>query len=203
MSVSPADICRLTSEFTLLDGTVCQNIYHLRANFAVSQSDAAVLTALETWIEAAIGEVVGAIKNNVSVNLHQVDVVDWDGLKWEVVQNVGTFTPTFTFGNANDQLPNQVSCFATFNTLRPKTKGKKFLWGFTEDTTSASVIQSATVTAIAAFAAEVLDNAVIDVLNYLVPGVPRSAVDAFYDFTTAVVTNIVGSQRRRRPGVGE
>lgn len=203
MSVAPNDKVRLTSEFTLPSGSIVQNIYHFRANFAAAQADATVINSLKTWVEDVLDNIEAAIKSTVTVNLHQVDVEAWDGTKWEITANVGTFTPSFTPTETTaDIMPNPDSPFIVFNTSRPKTKGRKFMWGFTELNFNGSYLQTALVTALVAAATDMLANGAIDLLNYLVPGVPRSASNTWFDFVNAVVTNIAGTQRRRRPGVG-
>lgn len=116
---------------------------------------------------------------------------------------IGYFTPTISMVNASDELPNQCSAFVTLYTSRPKSRGRKFVIPFGEDTQDGTYLTAAALTDMTDFADELLDNVVFDVLEYFVPGIPREAVELFLDFTTAVVTNLLGSQRRRRPGVGE
>ena len=63
-------------------------------------------------------------------------------------------------------------------------------------------VENAAVDDIVLYAAEALEDITIAVVNALHPGVPRTGVDDWLSFTVAVVTNLLGSQKRRRPGVG-
>ena len=202
MTVENGDILKVTTEFTLPSGTITQNIYHLRAQLAAPQADLSVQNAVEVWIEDIYAELEAATKSTVVANLCSIDKVEWDGSKWEVVANVGVFTPAFTPTAIQDIMPDQISPFIIYQTTRPKTKGKKFHFGFTENDFSGAFYTPALVNALVAAAAEVLAGIFLGPLNDLVPGVPRSTVNIFYDFMSAVVTNVTGTQRRRRPGVG-
>lgn len=202
MTVSNGDILKVTTEWTLPSGTITQNIYHLRAQLAAPQADLTVVNAVETWIEDVYAELAAATRSTVVANLCSVDKVAWDGTKWEVTDNVGTFTPSFTPTAITDIIADQISPFIIYQTARPKTKGKKFHFGFTENDFNGSFYTTTLVNALVAAAAEVLAGILIGPLNDLVPGVPRSTVNIFYDFLAAVVTNVTGTQRRRRPGVG-
>lgn len=204
MSATNGEILKLTSEFTMVSGDICQNIYHFRVNTIGSVADASIITELTDWINAVLATIDDYVHQNVSANLHSVDKVAWDGSKWAVTANIGTFTPSFTpTVSTSDALPYTVSPFIVLNTSRPKTKGRKFMWGTCEEDTTGSTMISAFVTAMVNCAAAMLLDAVIDVDTFFVPGVPRTATSDFFTFTTAVVTNILGSQRRRRPGVGQ
>lgn len=205
MTVAPGSILKLTSGFTLQSGTIMQNIYHFRCVFATAQTEAQVRTTLQSWLEDLLDNLELLTFDEVVSRETFVDVVEWSPTetRWEVVQNVGSFIPSFTPTQALDPMPDQNSPYVVFKTARPKTVGKKKLFPFTETSFDGSTLSASLVTAIVAYAADAMDDAVIGLLDYMVPGVPRTAVDAFYDFALAVVTNIVGTQRSRKPGVGE
>lgn len=204
MTVSPGDVLKVTIEFSLSTGTICQNVAYFRSVLTGGVTDAATVSAIKSWADAAYQEIDADFENGMTANTSYVDTIEWDsvGSKWEVVYNVGSFVPVIVPASASELLPQPVSPFIVFNTTRPKSKGRRFLFGYTEPSTSGSVLTAGDVTRLVDFADECLDNAVIDVLNYFVPGIPRVAANLFLDFTSAVVTNIVGTQRRRRPGVG-
>lgn len=204
MTVTNGDILKLTSSFTLEDGTIMQNIYHWRAAVAGDWGDSTITSAIQTWLEDALDNLEGGCSNTVTANLHSLDKVEWSAIegRWEVVENVGTFVPSFTPSAANDPMPNQTSPCVIFKTTRPKTVGKKFVFPMTDASYDGSYIDPALVTVLTNYAADVLANITLSILNDLIPGVPRSAVGVFYDFYLGVVTNVVGSQRRRKPGVG-
>ena len=202
MPLVNGDVLRTTMVFKLQDDTIMQNIFHHKASIADSVEDGVALAAIQTWAEDLYATLNDKVYAEVAPLIATVDVVAWDLLKWEVVRNVGSFLPVFVPSDLTDPMPNQNSPFITFKTTRPKTRGKKFLFPMTENNFVGSTLSGPLVTAITEFGAKVLADIILVAVDKLVPGVPRSASDAFFEFVLSVVTNIVGSQRRRRPGVG-
>lgn len=202
MTVTNGDVIKLVVEAVLGDGTIVQNVYYLLAQLAAGQADQSVLNALETYVEAAYAEVISYLSDTVTFNPITADIIEWDGTKWETTYHIGTEDIDTAPAVVTEPLPNQIAPFATFNTERPKSKGRKFLFGFVEAASDGSFLISACTTAMAAFAAEVITTIVLGPLNELTPGIVRKGVDLFLEFSSAVVTNVVGTQRRRRPGVG-
>lgn len=196
------DIVRTTIGFTLADGSICQNIFHHYYTGITGIADSTAISALDTWATAMYDELAGQIKSDVVSNLCFVDLVAFVVDQWEVSRNVGTFVMTFTPTNVNDALPNTDSAFVTFKTLRPRTVGRKFLIPFAEDQQAGSFLEAGAVTALVAWADDAVNDIYLGPVNDLHPGVVRTGVDSFLEFTVAIVTNILGSQRRRRPGVG-
>lgn len=204
MTVNNGDILKLTFEVTLNDGTIAQNVYHLEARFAAGQSDATVRNEVESWIEAAYSELSPDHVSTITQGLCQLDEIQWNATKsqWEVVRNVGTFTPTIGYNNAGEALPNMSVGFVTFNTSRPKSRGRKFLFPFGEAQQAGTYLVGATVTNMVDFAGRILTAVVIGPGNTLVYGIVRATVEQFLEALVGVVTNVMGTQRRRRPGVG-
>ena len=202
MTVAPGDVTRVSCRFVLPDGSVCMNVYHYRWVLVSSILDATCVNTLAAQLNLAYDDLEEQIEQNVVAGLSYVDTVAWDGTKWEVTYNVGSFTPALNPTKVGDRVANQNAPFVVFNTSRPKTKGKKFLFGTTEIEQTGSVLSNALVNALVDYASDCMANAIIGALDYAVPGVPRATVNQFYDFASAVVTNVVGTQRRRRPGVG-
>jgi hypothetical protein len=204
MSTQDGDILKLTMEVTLNDGTIAQNVFYFECEFAAGQADGTVLNTLETWIETAYTNLTDELVSTITQNLCTVQEIEWNATEsaWEVTRLVGYFTPTITFGNSGEALPNQASAFATYQTARPKSRGRKFLFPFGETTQNGTYLISTALNAMADFADDTLLDATIGPLNDMVPGVPRIGVANFLQYTGAVVTNVLGTQRRRRPGVG-
>lgn len=196
------DITRTTIGFTLGDGTICQNIFHHYYTGITGITDATALIRLEEWTEDMYAEIAGMVKNDVSVNLCQVDVVAFVVDQWEVSRNVGTFAPAFTPTGTAEMLPNMDSAFVTFKTLRPRSVGRKFVLPFEEAWQAGSYLVAGAVTDMVAWADDALADIYLGPVNDLHPGIIRTGVDQFLEFTLAIVTNVLGTQRRRRPGVG-
>ena len=202
MALEVGDIVRTSCNFLLGSGDLYQNVFHHIFDGIGGISDAAVVADIKTWADTMYSEYDGAIDIAVTEQLSFVDQVEFLDGAWEVVANIGVFTPEMTPAVTADVLPNQSSPFIVFKTARPKSVGRKFLFPFTAAAQDNGIIEAGTVTLITAFAADALADIELDVVNVLHPGIVRTGVNDFLAFTVAVVTNLIGSQRRRRQGTG-
>ena len=202
MTVSDGDYLRVAANFELPNGTMYQNIYYLTRDGTDPYSDAAHVTAIQTWIEGAYANLVAEVNSGVVEQLSFVDRLEWDGTKFAVVENIGTFTPAFVPTGAGDQLPHQSAPFVIFKTLRPRSVGKKFLFPFQESVQNAGILTAGAVTNMVAYAADILATINLGGDATLTAGIVRTAVNGWLTFLVAVANDIIGTQRRRRPGVG-
>lgn len=204
MTVLDQDILRVSANFELGDGTQYQNVYHYVRDGEDPVSDENHIAGIASQIEDIYDELLQHIQINVSEQLCFVDRVEFNEIvdDWRVVENIGTFTITFTPNGGLEELPHQVSPFVVFKTGRPRTVGKKFFFPFREADSVGGILESAAVAALTAAALEVLQTIVLGGDATLTPGVPRTGVGSWYNFLVAVVTDVVGTQRRRRQGVG-
>lgn len=205
MAILAGAILRSTLNFTLGDGTQYQNVYHhRRVGPGLVLTDAQHVAAIEAWAETMYAEVDDHVVANVVEALSTVDRVEFVSGQWTVTESIGTFlidfVPVVVTAVA---MPNQVSPFVTFKTGRPKTVGRKFLFPMAETSFLSGLIDAPLLAAIVAWADDAVNTIVVDApLDYLIPGVVRTGVDDFQDFTVAIVTNLAGTQRRRRLGYG-
>ena len=202
MAIIVGDVLRVTANFLLFSGIQYQNIYHYLYDGIPVVDDQNAVDAIDTHLGTAYNEIVQEVSSDTEVDLSSVDKVEFLEGEWVVTENVGVFTMSFTPVGTGDSLPYQSSPFVTFKTARPKSVGRKFLFPFTEPQQDATVLVPGAVTAIVAYAADILDDITVEIINVLHPGIARVGVDDFLVFTTAVVTNVLGSQKRRRPGEG-
>lgn len=202
MSVEDGDVLRTTANFTLPDGTQYQNVYHHIADFVASFGDSTIVTAIDTWLGNIYANLLARVNSGTTIQVCNVDKVAWDGTEWAVIANVGSTVPSFSPTGSGDICPNQVSPFVVFKTQRPRSVGRKFLFPALETDQNQGILVSALTTALVAYAAGVMVDINMAPLSDLVAGIPRTAVDVFYPFLLAIVTDLVGTQRRRRPGVG-
>jgi hypothetical protein len=204
VSTADGDVLKAVAEFVLNDGSIVQNVFYYLASFAAVQSDAAVLAAIIGNIEDIYAEIVSDVSSTVAVNPTEVSEIAWDSGtgKWEVVRAVGTDTPTIVFTGAGDVLPNQNAMVIVANTTRPKSRGRKFFFAIPEGIQDEGDLESTAVADLVDAGADWINDTTISAGNDLVPGVPRTNNDVFLEFTMAIVNSIIGSQRRRKPGVG-
>lgn len=202
MALGVGDVTRTTVNFLLGNGVQYQNVYHHIFDGIGGVSDAAVTADLQAWAEDMYNELIVYVKNDVVEQLSFVDQVEWTEDEWKVVANIGTFTPAFNPSGTADALPNQVSAFVVFKTARPQSVGRKFLFPALEQFQDAGVMVEAYIAAVVAYADDAVNDVEIDVSNVLHPCIVRTAVNDILVFTSAIVTDLLGSQRRRRPGYG-
>jgi len=204
MTVTNGDILRISANFELGDGTLYQNIWHCIRDGDDVVSDAAHIIAIKGRMEDFYDLIVGQVVSTVVSRLSFVDRIEFNAILdlWEVVENIGVFTPDFTATNVTDGLPYQAAPYIIFKTGRPKTVGKKYLFPFAEDQQDETILTGGAVAAMVAMAAQVLLGADLGGDATLTFGVPRTGFDSWFNFLVAVVNDVIGSQKRRRPGVG-
>lgn len=204
MAVLDGDILRISVNFELGDGTQYQNIYHMIRDGTDAHSDATHITAIKTKIDAMYATIIAQTRNDVVEQLSFVDRIEFNEItdKWEVVENIGTFTPAFNPANVGEGLPYQSAPYIIFKTQRPKSVGKKFLFPFGEDQQDETILVAGAVTAMVAFGVSVLNALVVGGDATLTMGIVRTGIQTWLSFLVAVVNDVIGSQKRRRPGVG-
>lgn len=202
MALSVGDIVRTSCNFVLGSGDQYQNVFHHIFDGPGGVIDSAVVSDIKDWADVMYSEYDATVDNAVIETLSFVDQVEFIDGEWKVVANIGTFTVAMTPGAAAIVLPNQSSPFVVFKTARPQSVGRKFLFPCIAASQDNGIIDGATVTLITAWAADALADITLLLANVLHPGVVRTGVNDFLPFTVAVVTNLIGSQRRRRQGSG-
>lgn len=204
MSVLDGDVLRVTANFELEDGTQYQNIYHYVRDGTDPFSDQDHLDAIEAKVEAMYLTLVAMVSQDITEQLMFVDRVEFNEIvnEWRVVENIGTFTITFIPSGTADTLPFQSSPYVIFKTQRPKSVGKKFLFPFVETMQEATILLGAAVTAIVNYGAVVLGAINLGGDATLGPVIVRTGIQTVLPLLVAVVGDVLGSQKRRRPGVG-
>lgn len=202
MAVVDQDFLRVSCNFELGNGTQYQNIYTLVRDGSDPYSDQDHVDGIETWVEAIYAELVGQVKSDTVEQLSFVDKIAWSGTQWLVTENIGTFTPTFAPTNVAPTVPHVASPFIIFKTARPRSVGKKFLFPFSEDQQDDTVLTGTAVTQMTAAAAVVLTPIALGGDATLTAGIVRVTEETWLVFDVAVVNDVIGSQKRRRPGVG-
>ena len=204
MAIVDQDKLRVSCNFELGDGTQYQNVYHWIRDGTDPISDANHIAGIKAKVETAYADIVAQVPTDVVEQLCFVDRVEYNEIvdEWRVVENIGTFTPTFTPTGGTEGLPYQCAPYIYFKTIRPRTVGKKFLFPFAEATQTDTIIAAPGVAAMVAYATELLVDIVLGGDATLAIGVPRTGVGVWYNFLVAVVQDVLGTQRRRKPGVG-
>jgi len=204
MAISDGQVLKAVVEMVLEDGTISQNVYHFICNFLTDQDASDILDAIEQYVEDIYGSIAAYLNDGMTFNPILVDKIDWNATEglWEVEGYVGARTPTVTITNTDDPLPNQMAGVLVANTLRPKSRGRKFFPGLVETSALQGDLIAAALTAFTTALNHYLADETVTSSNVLSPGVPREDAGTFLEFTVGVVNSILGTQRRRKPGVG-
>lgn len=204
MTVSNGDILKVFLELVLADGTIAQNVFHMQTAFADDQTDGDVAAAVEGYIEAIYGEVSTYLSTDFTINPSWLHKVAWDpvGAEWATTYLIDIFTPSFSHPATDNPFPNQIAPVMVGNTYNPGSRGRKFLMGFVETAADAGSLITAAVVAMVAAVAEYISGFQIDGSNTIYPGVVDDDGPTFQVFRDGLANTIVGTQRRRKPGVG-
>jgi hypothetical protein len=199
VAVNADDHFRLALEWSMPELQSAYNILGLTCESGTS-SDAAFLTSAASWVTTAFATVQGIIHNQVDIEAGIINQVTWSGTEWVVSRLIGTILPTFTATDANDMLPHAVAGVITFPTATPRKWGRVFVPGLSEVQQADSLLIAGAATALA--------NLGTALMTAFTPGSAscRYAVlgkGGNVDLPTALQVNgLVGSQDRRKPGVG-
>ena len=204
MAVNDGDVLKVVVSQLLSDDTIAQNVYHYLAAFGSSQTNGDVLDALETAIETMYETIDAEVADSVIMDTMEVDTVAWDAGEgeWLTVQNIGERTPTVTNEAIADAFPNQVAATLGAYTTYPKVRGRKALPGFNEGSADVGELDVQALVALGLFLVEYIADVVIDGANLLSPGVASVSTAAFRAFGSGWINTVLGSQRRRKPGLG-
>lgn len=204
MAIPDGTYVEAVAELELPDGTIVQNVYNFVTDFLTDQSGSSVVAACIAYIEDIFTAVAAYLQDGFTINITPVHSVEWDAetAKWVTKALIGTDLPSFTHTNTDDPHPNQIAAVLVGNTSRPKSRGRKFLPGFVETASDGSDLVTAAVTAMGVALAHYIADETVSGDNVLSPGVLREGVETFLPFTDGVVNSVVGTQRRRKPGVG-
>lgn len=204
MAVLDGDVLRVTCNFELGDGTQYQNVYHLVRDGTDPHSDDDHVDAIEAFYVAAYDTLVGQVKDDVTEQLSFVDRVEFNEIvdEWRVVENIGTFTPAFAPVSTQDSNPFMSSPYVIFKTQRPKSVGKKFLFPFVETSQAGTILAVGAVNAVVNYGAAILSAINLGGDATLTSVVVRTGIQTVLPLLVAVITDVMGSQKRRRPGVG-
>lgn len=199
MSIDSGDTLRLALNWTMPEQVDAYNILGLRC-ISGTCTEAEFLTACASWVNTAYQTLQSVIHNQVDLAAGTISEVTWSGTEWVVARLIGTILPTFAATNANQMLPHACSGVVVFPTATPKKRGRVNIPGLTEEAQSDSLLTAGTATALGNFATALRTSfnpgTAVMRYNVLGKGGVASTSEGFD------VNGIIGSQRRRKPGVG-
>jgi hypothetical protein len=203
MAILDGDIIASVFEFVVPTIGLFQNRFTWQYSGS-EYSDGGLLAALLGW-----GEDFYELASNLcplgtyDLNMY-VDKLDWDDelKKFYVERNIGTAIGEVDFTDETDALPAQSAPCLVAYTAKPKSRGRKFLPLWCEDTQNFSLIDVAAQDELAAMLAEYIATFVIETGKGLIPGITSDKWEMFLPFLGGIVNTIIFTQRRRNVGVG-
>lgn len=202
MTVTDGDILKAVVTIDLPLDVKAQNVFYYKAEFGVDYSNSQVLSAIVTAVEDFYDQVEGSIVTAVALSDVIVSKWVWDAVDgWITGAAVGQSALTDIFASAGEMLPHAVAAIISGATADPKVNSRKSIAGFDEAAQEDSEVSAGSLVELALAATSWITNQIISGSDQLAPGVP-GAGGVWQDLLSASVSSILGSQRRRKPGVG-
>lgn len=207
MAVSDGDVIKVVQEILMPLSVEGANVYYWQLDDPTpdNPSTAQILSALLTRLQALYGAIDQNIVTDYEFPVFTAERVEWDGTKWETVENLGEGLTNEAGEAVTNAVPHGVAAVVTATTSRPQTRARKFLPGFQNIDVVDSEWAAGALTALSNFStAWMTDQAVVG-NAFLVPVVTSVAgptAGTVFALVTGIVAGISGYQRRRKPGVG-
>jgi hypothetical protein len=196
MPVKPNDVIKVIAKFTQA-GQVLLNVYELFHTGVDDLLDNIVFAAAGTWLEDIYDGLVATQTSELSYDTYQVIN------ETQEYQLGEDDWPSLTVGSsAGEASPLQVAYLMRFPTNYLGSQGRKFIPGCNESALEDNgIVGTSTLANLATAAATIAAG--FDVgANHFHPGVNNTEKGRFAGFQSAIVNDVVGSQRRRKQGVG-
>lgn len=202
MTIAIGTTLKAVSTMTLPGGNIAQNVWYWKLAGTTPVSEATVLAAIATRISLCFAQVQAYIRSTVTLDTVAVHTWVWDGVSaWETGLYVGEAALSDSFAGAANMLPHAAAGVISASTSDVNRTSRKSIAGLDESTQDQSEFISAVVTALVNFGSQWLADIVLGGSEFLDPGLPGGD-GVFYPLLVAAVGDIVGSQRRRKPGIG-
>lgn len=179
---------------TILNLVQTRNMF--TAQLTVTGGDTADML-WDTYLSSVISPLTPYLMNTVSFTSREIQELNqgiWQTVFDDPISYVGQ-------SSTQDQLPNAVAFVFIAKTLVQRVVGRKFFSGLSEQWSNGNQVVGAAIAALASSLAAYLGPWTSLGGSTFAPGVvDRSGV--FQAFTGGFVSTFLGSQRRRKPGVG-
>lgn len=207
MAVTDGDVLKVVLSIAMPNLQVGANVYYWRLDDPVpdSPSAAQILSAINSKLTDMTNQIDQEISDEYNFDTATVEKVEWDGTKWETVENVGQTLIDIDGTQAPDAVPHGCAMVVTARTSRPQTRARKFLPGVYGTGTEDSTLAGTVITALGNYGLAWLGAQSVVGSAELVPAVTSVSgptAGTLFPLVLAIVSSIIGYQRRRKPGVG-
>lgn len=196
MAVNYLDVLTIICKMTQA-GQQIRNVYEVIHTGTITLDNLPVLNAALAWAESIYAPLFGSMTNQLSFDTVQVNNKTQGTIIGEAA------FPTLTAGgDADTASPLQISAVVRFPTGFKGSQGRKFIPGLCEDDLEANgILSAAWQSALATTAANALNGFTVSG-NLFVYGADNPGLGRFAAFQSGIVNDVVGTQRRRKQGVG-
>ena len=202
MTVSPGEYIKAVSTHDLSNSVLGQNVWYwkLESTGDVDYSD--IMDTIETMVEAVFQDLDSMIWSQTELQDVIANVWEYDAQDgWKTGRLIGIRPLSDTFGNSTNMFPHAVAMTITGFPVDVRTRSRKSFGGFGENTANDSTVTASALTALGNVAVEWLTSQVISGSDVLEPGIP-SLGGIWRPLLYALVSDITGSQKQRKPGIG-
>lgn len=184
---------KMVSQF-IWDGEILENVFYFVTDGG-SDAEAVLLSA--EWFQAMYTTIAADITSTVDNSNN--DVFTWNGTEW-VLAGLwhGSFTGTNT---TSDALPRQMAAVVIAKTTTKRVQGRKFIGGYCEDSGAGGQLTTAVHGRLEDFG-NIWTAPFTGTAHGLQGGVFHKLTSTFIPFIGYRADQIMGTQRRRKHGVG-
>jgi hypothetical protein len=194
--VQSGDVIRITDKMTLF-ANAQNNVYHVTYSGPTFVDSDTLLADIKTWMEAIHGDLAAT-----QVSQLTYDSVDAYNLTQDAPMGELPMTTTTEGEVTGDSLPMQTAAVIRFTTGVARSQGRKFFGGFAEGAQAdGGILQAGPLATLAIVAALILDG-FSSGSGDCVPGNYSTALTRFAPYAAALINTVMGTQRRRRYGIG-
>jgi len=202
MTVTIGTVLRAVVTLDMPGGNVAQNVFYLRLGGVSPITDIEAETQVIDYVENFYAQIEDQISQDVDLRDVAINEYDPDvGVGWETGRWVGGGTLTDAFVGGISMWPHAVAAIITGFVEDPKVRSRKSIPGFVESAEDDSILSAPAIADMVLAAVEWITSWTWLGTEYLEPGVPAQ-LGVWMPLITALVSAVVGSQRRRKPGVG-
>ncbi|MCK5566180.1 MAG: hypothetical protein KAJ07_13130 [Planctomycetes bacterium] len=195
------DVIRLTATFKKDATDLAQWVWHAKHTSGADVSNAQLILDIIATLGIAWLNIDQAIDTGFAGTI--LELALWDAVE-QRFDTVATSDISALVGTSGEtqMLPHANTGVVTFFTNLARSRGKKQIFGLMEGAQQASVLIGSVVTQLALFAAD-FDDAVTSGAATVKPGNFNRLTGIFREWNGTVQANVLmGSQDRRKPGVG-
>jgi hypothetical protein len=202
MSISDGDIIQAIVDFVPSTGDHFLNKFVWLAQLATAVDEGNFITFANAVLSALYNELAAELNSEIEDPDVTYDKLEWVTDDWEVSDNIGESALSTTFTNTSEFLPFQTAAVMSGRTPRPRSRGRKFLPPFGEDQAVGGVLISGAISDLSDALADYIDDMDMGSGNSFIPGVASTVTQGFLPFVGGIASDILGTQRRRRKGIG-